>query len=122
MYELTIEREFSAAHCLRGYPGACARLHGHNYRVLVTVRGEKLDELGMLMDFGDLGDICEEVLDPLDHTDLNQIPPFDQINPTSENLARHIYEQLAERLPPQVQMSAVTVYESARSRATWREG
>lgn len=121
MYELTTEREFSAAHCLRGYQGACARLHGHNYRVLVTVRGEQLDELGMLVDFGDLGDVCAEVLDELDHANLNDIAPFDRINPTSENLARYIYERIAGRLPEQVRLSAVTVYESARSWARYSE-
>ena len=121
MYDLTIEREFSAAHRLRGYQGQCAHLHGHNYRVQVTVRGDKLDEVGMTLDFSDLGDICEAVLSDLDHANLNEVPPFDEMNPTSENLARYVYEQIAARLPAQVRMRAVTVYESPRSWVTWSE-
>lgn len=121
MYELTTEREFSAAHCLRGYQGDCAQLHGHNYRVQVTVYGDQLNELGMLMDFGDLSELCRQVLEELDHGHLNEIPPFDSINPTSENLARYLYQRIAERLPEQVRVKAVTVYESARSWARYSE-
>ncbi|HUS80140.1 MAG TPA: 6-carboxytetrahydropterin synthase QueD [Armatimonadota bacterium] len=121
MYELTVEREISAAHCLREYEGACARVHGHNYRVQVSVTGDELSAIGMLMDFGDLKDICDAVLDGLDHADLNDIEPFDRINPTSENLARYVYEQVAERLPGPARVSRVTVYESARAWATYTE-
>src|SRR3989304_3981087 len=107
MYELSIDERFSAAHRLPGYPGACARLHGHNYRVRVTVRGEELNELGMLVDFGELKRICREILGELDHQLLNDLPEFQNQSPTSEHLARFVFEEVSARLPA----GAVTVYE-----------
>ncbi|MEA3401401.1 MAG: 6-carboxytetrahydropterin synthase QueD [Armatimonadota bacterium] len=122
MYELTVEREFSAAHQMRGHPGACARLHGHNYRVLVSVEGEQLDDAGMLVDFAELKRIADEVLKGLDHRCLNDLPPFDEINPSSENVARYIFERVAYRLAGDVRVSRVTVYESPTSSVTYRGG
>lgn len=121
MYELTVEREFPAAHYLREYDGACARMHGHNYRVQITVGGERLDEAGMLLDFGDLKRLCDSVIDELDHRCLNELAPFDEINPTSENLARYLYETIRDGLPDSVSVRRVTVFESARSSATYYE-
>ena len=121
MYELTVEREFPAAHYLREYDGDCARMHGHNYRVQITVRGEQLDEAGMLIDFGDLKQLCDSVIDELDHRCLNELAPFDEINPTSENLARYLYETIRDGLPDSVSVQRVTVFESARSSATYCE-
>ena len=121
MYELSVEREFSAAHYLREYDGDCARMHGHNYRVQITVRGEQLDEAGMLLDFGDLKQLCDSAIDELDHRCLNEIAPFDEINPTSENLARYLYEAVQGGLPDTVSVQRVTVFESARSSATYNE-
>ncbi len=120
VYELTIERDFSAAHMMRNYPGACARLHGHNYRVLLTVEGEELDESGMLVDFAELKRIFEDILEELDHRNLNDIPPFDEINPSSENLARYLFERADERMPEVVSVASVQVYESSTSSATYR--
>jgi 6-pyruvoyltetrahydropterin/6-carboxytetrahydropterin synthase len=120
VYELTIERDFSAAHMMRDYPGACARLHGHNYRVLLTVEGTELDESGMLVDFGDLKRIFDDILEELDHRNLNDIPPFDEINPSSENLARYLFERADEHVPETVSVASVQVYESATSSATYR--
>lgn len=121
VYELTVERDFSAAHMMRDHPGACARLHGHNYRVLFTVAGDELDESGMLVDFADLKSIFDAILGDLDHRNLNEIPPFDCINPSSENLARYLFEQAAERLPERVGMTSVTVCESSTSSVTYRD-
>ncbi len=121
MYELSVEREFSAAHYLREYDGDCARMHGHNYRVQITVRGEQLDEAGMLLDFGDLKQLCDSAIDALAHRCLNEIAPFDEINPTSENLARYLYEAVQGGLPDTVSVQRVTVFESARSSATYCE-
>ena len=124
MYELNVELSFSAAHCLVGHPGPCARLHGHNYRVVVVVGGERLNEQGMLIDFGDLKELCARVVDPLDHTMLNELAAFAGKNPTAEALAEHIYRQVEQRLseaePDRVQLMQVTVYESERSYATYR--
>jgi 6-pyruvoyltetrahydropterin/6-carboxytetrahydropterin synthase len=123
MFELTVERQFAAAHYLTGYAGPCARLHGHNYRVLVSFRGETLDEAGFLVDFAALKRMCEEALEPLDHQCLNDLGAFAERNPTAEVLAQYLYGELARRstdLP--VQVSAVTVYESDTAAVTYREG
>jgi len=121
VYELTVERDFSAAHLMRGHPGACARLHGHNYRVLLSVQGKELDETGMLVDFAELKAVFDGVLAELDHRNLNEIPPFDEINPSSEHLARYLHGRLTEALADRVRVSHVTIYESATSSVTYRE-
>lgn len=95
MFEVTVEASFSAAHHLRGYAGKCANNHGHNFRIRVTVSGETLDEVGMLIDFGLLKRWLREICERYDHTSLNEIKPFDKINPTTENLARSIAEEVS---------------------------
>lgn len=123
MYELIVEREFSAAHSLRDYEGACARLHGHNYRVEISVMGEDLQPNGMLLDFGDLKAICDEVLEEMDHRHLNELPMFADRNPTSENLARHIYNEVARGLDVAgAAVGYVRVWESAGQSAVYRDG
>ncbi|HEY3397042.1 MAG TPA: 6-carboxytetrahydropterin synthase QueD [Armatimonadota bacterium] len=122
MYELTVERQFAAAHQLRGYDGPCARLHGHNYRLLVVFSGAELDADGFLADFTALKAVCDQVLEGLDHQFLNDLPAFGQRNPTAENLAAYLYRELraaATDLPVRVQ--AVTLYESDTSAVTYRE-
>ena len=121
VYELTVERHFSAAHALRCYEGACARVHGHNYRVEVSVAASALDDLGMLMDFTDLKRICDEVVDTLDHTMLNDLEPFAVRNATSERIAEHVYRYVAGRLPESVRLQWVRVWETPSSAATYRE-
>ncbi len=124
MFELAVEVSFSAAHCIKGHPGRCAELHGHNYRVIVTVAGDELDEQGMIIDFGTLKEMCRLVIDPLDHTFLNEAPAFAEANPTAENLARHIYRGVEGKLAGtggrRVRIDSVAVYESDRSFATYR--
>ena len=99
MYEVMIEEEFSAAHALRGYRGKCENLHGHNWKVEVYVRGEQLDQVGMLVDFKDLKAATRRVMKYLDHQNLNELKPFDiEMNPSSEHLAGfilHVYEGTA---------------------------
>ena len=122
MYELSVSRQFSAAHCLRDYDGACARLHGHNYRVVVTVAAEDLPQSGMVMDFKLLKAACDQVVEALDHRCLNELPPFAEANPTSENLARHIFEAVRDELAAQsVRVTSVAVWESDSSCATYKE-
>jgi 6-pyruvoyltetrahydropterin/6-carboxytetrahydropterin synthase len=89
---------FSAAHSLRDYVGPCSNVHGHNWGVEIVVRGEKLQSNGMLVDFGDVKEATADVLSRLDHHHLNEAPPFDEINPTSENLARWIFDQVSKRV------------------------
>ena len=123
MFELSVEAQFSAAHCIRGHPGRCARLHGHNYRVVVVVSAETLNDQGMVIDFADLKAICQRAIDPLDHTVLNELVPFEAVNPTAEELARHIFGLIAGELSTmsevRVKLERVTVYESDRSYATY---
>ena len=95
MYELTVLGEFEAAHFIDGYAGKCQRLHGHNWTVEARVCGRELDRLGMLIDFKLLKTELNRVLDELDHRYLNELDAFSTINPTAENLARYIFEQLA---------------------------
>jgi 6-pyruvoyltetrahydropterin/6-carboxytetrahydropterin synthase len=125
MYELTVEIPFSAAHCIPGHPGRCARLHGHSYRALVTVGGPDLDAQGMLMDFGALKEICSQVIAPLDHVYLNELPGFVSSPPTAERIARHIYGGVSALLAAHPGGGAaivqVVVYESERSYATYQE-
>ena len=99
VYTLTIEREFAAAHSLRGYEGKCGRLHGHNYRVEVSITGEP-DAAGMVLDFAVLKRVCDEALGALDHRLLNETPPFDEQNPTCELVCKHICDQAIARLDP----------------------
>lgn len=120
MYLLEVEGEFSAAHQLRGYQGKCEQLHGHNWRVRVALAGKQLDECGMLIDFGEVKAFLAETLDALDHRFLNEQPPFDRDNPTSERIARLIAEDMAAKVPDHVRVEAATVWESERCRATYR--
>lgn len=121
MFELTTIVDFEAAHRLADYPGKCCRLHGHNWRVEVTVAGTELDKLGMLMDFRDLKGEVNRVIETLDHYYLNEIEPFRTVNPTAENIARYVYRELAGRVKPGVAVRAVKVWESPNSAAAYRE-
>lgn len=114
MYELLVESEFSAAHRLRDYHGACENLHGHNWRVEMAVYGERLDKLGLLMDFRDLKRILNDAVGRLDHVYLNELPDFEKQNPTTENMARMLFEECSRKLPDGVRVRSVTVWESAR--------
>ena len=119
MFELTIKTEFAAAHRLREYEGACENLHGHNYKVDVALCGERLNDLGILIDFKDVKAALAEIIDRLDHVFLNEAAPFDTTNPTAENIAKHICEELAARMPEAVAVKNITVWESDRCSATY---
>lgn len=95
MYEVMIETEFSSAHALRGYQGKCENLHGHNWKIQVFVRGSRLNEIGLLIDFKELKAATKKVMDALDHKVLNELNPFDErFNPSSENIARYILTEV----------------------------
>jgi 6-pyruvoyltetrahydropterin/6-carboxytetrahydropterin synthase len=122
MFELMIETTFSAAHQLKGYMGKCERLHGHNWKVQVHVIAEKLNEIDIAMDFHDLKRLTNEVVSTLDHTVLNDIFPFTEKNPSSENIAKWVYDSLRKKIPDEtIQLSAVTVWESEDASATYYE-
>jgi len=116
-FELTVKSEFEAAHYIKNYPGKCARLHGHNWIVEAIVRGEKLNELGILVDFKDLKSALNSVLDELDHQYLNELEIFADKNPTAENLAQEIFNRLSTSkiFDGAAKLAAVKVYESPKS-------
>ena len=123
MYEVSVDETFAAAHNLREYHGKCEDLHGHNYKVRVTLSGRELDSTGLLYDFVHLKQAVSAVIQTMDHKYLNELAPFDKLNPSAENIARHIYDQTAKQLqktPNSVGISSVTVWETETSAATYR--
>ncbi|MBI5574401.1 MAG: 6-carboxytetrahydropterin synthase QueD [Elusimicrobia bacterium] len=121
MYSVMVEDGFSAAHNLRNYKGKCEKLHGHNYRVRLTVKGETLDKSGMLIDFTVLKNILENVLSKFDHGYLNDISPFDKINPTAENIAEQISKQIQFKIKKSKFKIKVSVWETEKNCATYYE-
>jgi 6-pyruvoyltetrahydropterin/6-carboxytetrahydropterin synthase len=122
MYTVTIETEFSAAHIIRGYNGPCSHPHGHNWKVIVEAKTDVLDNLGMSVDFYVLEKKTEEIVAQFDHRDLNTTPPFDQaLNPTSENIARYIFDELKKHLPAQIKLSFVAIGETGKYTAKYSE-
>jgi 6-pyruvoyltetrahydropterin/6-carboxytetrahydropterin synthase len=120
MFEVSVQQVFAAAHALRGYKGKCENLHGHNYRVEVTVAGERLNEIGLLADFVDIKRVMKHVIDRLDHTNLNETPPFDTLNPSAENIAQYFAEQVQAGMDSGVRVSQVKVWETDTSVAVYR--
>ena len=122
MYEIRVEADFAAAHFLKDYNGKCEKLHGHNYKVFAHVAGNELDAGGMLVDFGELKGALRLVCKELDHTNLNDMPKFLQ-NPSAERIAKHIADELQERLPElksgRAKLIAVDVFETDTSRARY---
>jgi 6-pyruvoyltetrahydropterin/6-carboxytetrahydropterin synthase len=121
MFEVSVEYSFAAGHALRNYKGKCENIHGHNYRVQVTVAGNTLNEVGLLVDFSDLKKEIRLLVTRFDHQFLNQVAPFDQLNPSAENLAKFISDGIGLRLQDQgLRICAVTVWETDTSSATYR--
>jgi 6-pyruvoyltetrahydropterin/6-carboxytetrahydropterin synthase len=118
MYELRVNAVFSAAHNLRGYEGKCENLHGHTWKVELCASGDTLNNIGMLCDFKELKGKLREVLSMFDHNYINEIKPFDKINPTAENLARFIYESVEKYFN---NIKEVVVWESEDAGATYRK-
>ncbi|MGN0950087.1 MAG: 6-carboxytetrahydropterin synthase QueD [Mitsuokella sp.] len=122
MYTLKVEGAFEAAHRVVNYPGKCDRLHGHNWKVEALVKGTELDELGMLVDFKVIKNALKDTLDRFDHRFLNELKPFSEgVNPTAENLARIIFEELAssKAFVRDSHLHAITVYETPNSSVTY---
>ena len=122
IYALTVGTSIAAAHRLREYDGNCERLHGHNWRIDVTVESKTLDDRGIAMDFREIKLLLSEILSRYDHVYLNDVSPFDAMNPSSENFARYIFEEMEKRVPPPVKVSKVAVWESEGSRAEYFRG
>ena len=122
IFEVYVNTHFSAAHSLKGYPGDCARTHGHNWAVEVFVRCKELDEIGIGVDFKDIKKAIKDVLQGLDHFNLNDLPAFEKMNPTSENIARFLYQELGRKLNSNaVEVSRVKVSETPGAGASYWE-
>jgi len=125
MFEVTVEQTFAAGHALREYKGKCENVHGHNYRVQITVEGEKLNRIGLLVDFVELKKAVREVADRLDHQFINDLEPFTVINPSAENMAKYFYDEVSRRLEFQnseapSRVSQIKVWETDTSIAVYR--
>jgi 6-pyruvoyltetrahydropterin/6-carboxytetrahydropterin synthase len=123
MFEVSVDETFSSGHALRGYKGKCENVHGHNYKVRVTLAGPELDSIGLLYDFVHLKQAIQGVIRTLDHRFLNDFAPFDTVNPSAENIARHIFEEIRKQMktvPNGAEISHVTVWETDVTSATYR--
>jgi 6-pyruvoyltetrahydropterin/6-carboxytetrahydropterin synthase len=123
MFEVSVDETFSSGHALRGYKGKCENVHGHNYKVRVTLAGPELDSIGLLYDFVHLKQSIQGVIRTLDHRFLNDFAPFDTVNPSAENIARHIYEEIRKQMKTVAngaEISQVTVWETDVTSATYR--
>jgi 6-pyruvoyltetrahydropterin/6-carboxytetrahydropterin synthase len=122
MFEVSVEQTFAAGHALRNYKGKCENVHGHNYRVRITMQGDQLDSTGLLVDFLDVKSLIGGVVDYLDHQFINDLPPFDELNPSAENIAKYFYDRVSGGLKNEVpvRVSEVTIWETDTSSAVYR--
>ncbi len=120
MFELKVRDHIAAAHYLRGYEGPCKELHGHTWQIEITVMSENLNDMGLVVDFKDIKKRLKSFLDQLDHVCLNDLPAFDEENPTTENIAKFIYQNFAKDLKP-LTLKSVQVWESDTASITYYE-
>jgi 6-pyruvoyltetrahydropterin/6-carboxytetrahydropterin synthase len=121
MFEVSVEKTFAAGHALRNYHGKCENVHGHNYRVLVTIQGQELDSIGLLVDFVEVKKLMSQVIDRLDHQFINDVEPFDILNPSAENMAKYFYDEISTGLGESpVRVGEVKVWETDTASATYR--
>jgi 6-pyruvoyltetrahydropterin/6-carboxytetrahydropterin synthase len=121
MFEVSVEKTFAAGHALRNYHGKCENVHGHNYRVLVTIQGHELDSIGLLVDFVEVKKLMNHVIDRLDHQFINDVQPFDVLNPSAENMAKYFYDEISTGLgETPVRVGEVKVWETDTASATYR--
>jgi 6-pyruvoyltetrahydropterin/6-carboxytetrahydropterin synthase len=125
MFEVSVEETFSAGHALRGYKGKCENVHGHNYRVQVTLEGPQLDSIGLLIDFTELKRVIRNVIHQLDHQFLNELEPFTTVNPTAENMAKYFYEEVTSQLrglPGGARVTDIVIWETDTASARYCPG
>jgi len=123
MFEVTVDETFSSGHALRGYKGKCENVHGHNYKVRVTLEGPQLDSVGLLYDFTHLKRVIREIVGGVDHKFLNDMAPFDVINPSAENLAKYFYDETTRQMnamPEGARVTSITIWETDTTSATYR--
>ena len=120
MYEVTVEDTFAAGHYLRNYKGKCENPHGHNYKIRVTLAGAELDKAGLLLDFKDLKEVMKHAIDRLDHQMINEIEPFNVLNPSAENLAKYFCDGIDAQVRPHgVRVASVKVWETDMTSASF---
>jgi len=122
MFQVSVEDTFSSGHALRGYRGKCENVHGHNYRVRVTVEGSQLDSIGLLVDFTLLKQVLREIIGRLDHQFINDLEPFRTVNPSAENLAKYFYDEMQRglnNLPPGARITEAIIWETDTSQAKY---
>lgn len=121
MFEIKIQHSFPAGHHLRDYVGKCANPHGHNYRVVATVEGSRLNESGLLIDFADMKQSLRGICERLDHQYLNDIPPFDTRNPSAENIAVYVYEELSAAIASNaIRVKEIELWETDTAAVVYR--
>jgi 6-pyruvoyltetrahydropterin/6-carboxytetrahydropterin synthase len=122
MFEVSVEETFAAGHALRNYKGKCENVHGHNYRVQLTFSGPELDSIGLLVDFVAVKKLMQTVVDRLDHQYLNELAPFNVLNPSAENIAKYFYDEISGGLAQnaRVKLGQVRIWETDTSSATYR--
>ncbi|MEO8662731.1 MAG: 6-carboxytetrahydropterin synthase QueD [Bryobacteraceae bacterium] len=125
MFEVAVEKVFAAGHALRDYNGRCENIHGHNYRVRVLLEGDRLDGTGLLVDFLEVEAVMKTVIGRFDHMFLNEVAPFDKLNPSAENMAQVFYEEISRGISASprendVRVSQVSVWETDEMRATYK--
>jgi len=122
MFRVSVDESFCAGHALRGYKGKCENVHGHNYKVRVTLEGPDLDSIGLLYDFAHLKQVIRALVEAVDHKFLNDLAPFDVVNPSAENLAKYFYDQTVRQvqaMPRGAQIASITVWETDTTSATY---
>jgi len=122
MFRVSVDESFCAGHALRGYKGKCENVHGHNYKVRVTLEGPDLDSIGLLYDFTHLKQVIRGLVEAVDHKFLNDLAPFDVVNPSAENLAKYFYDQTVRQvqaMPRGAQITSITVWETDTTSATY---
>lgn len=125
MFQVSVEETFSAGHALRGYKGKCENVHGHNYRVQITLEGPQLDNIGLLVDFTRVKQVMREVIKRLDHQFINDLEPFTTVNPSAENMAKYFFEEVSGQLkdlPPGAAIREVVIWETDTANAKYWAG
>jgi 6-pyruvoyltetrahydropterin/6-carboxytetrahydropterin synthase len=123
MFRVSVEETFSSGHALRGYKGKCENVHGHNYRVQVSIEGQQLDAIGLLVDFTHVKHALRAIIKEIDHQFLNDLEPFKSVNPSAENMAKYFYEEMGARLkemPAGARLVEAVVWETDTACAVYR--
>ena len=122
MFKLIVKKEFSSAHILNGHPGDCKRMHGHNWTVEAKVEGNKINKIGMVIDFKDIKNKLGDIISRLDHRYLNDVEPFKENNPTAENISKYIYKELSKNInTDNIKVSEIKLWETSNSAVIYTE-